>query len=118
MASVYEVDPPAQIKQLLSAFRLVITLGISDLTTPLECAGLHGYQNQLRFWMIMPLILIAIVAAVALVVMRTKRMVSRTYFVQLALPWVLRLLFFLYVLLGSSSGLLPASHLCRSRLCS
>ena len=49
--SVYEVELPAAVKQLLGAFRIAFSFGISYTTTPLACLGLEGYLNTLIFCM-------------------------------------------------------------------
>ena len=63
--SVYAVELPLAVKQLLNAFSVSFSFGISYTSTPLECLGLHGYRITLLFWMILPLVLVLISSSLA-----------------------------------------------------
>ena len=52
--SVYAVELPSGVKQMLNSFSVVVGLGVKGVSTPLECMGLSGYLNELRFFMLVP----------------------------------------------------------------
>ena len=89
---------PLAVKRLLSIFAVVVSFGISGVHTPLECLGLHGYVNELLFWMLAPAVLTLLIVIVAGGVALCQRRLDRTALIELALPAVLRLLFVVYPL--------------------
>ena len=98
--TVYEVELPMGVKRLINGLANVAALGITPtgVSTPLECIGLSGYLNGLKFWMIAPVVLVVLVVVGALCSMLVQRRCTRTALIELALPWILRLLFLLYPL--------------------
>ena len=103
--SVYAVHLPEGVKQLLNSLSLIVSLGITPagVSTPLECIDLSGYANTLRFYMITPVVLVALVVLVAVCLMLAKRRFTRMALVELALPPVLRILFLLYPLITNTA---------------
>ena len=97
---VYEVELPAAVKQLLNAFSVSLSFGISY---PLECLGLHGYRSTLLFWMILPLVLVLIVLLASLGVTLVRRKCTLAAFVEVSLPNVLRVLFVVYPLVTNKA---------------
>ena len=100
IGSVYEVDMPPAVAELLSYFRLVVSIGISDISTPLQCLGLDGYASALAFWMIMPFVLTLLIVLVAIGFVHCQRRFTLSV-LELALPPVLRLFFLIYPLVTS-----------------
>ena len=49
-------------QRLLSIFAVVVGWRVH---TPLECLGLHGYVNELLFWMLAPAVLTLLIVIVA-----------------------------------------------------
>jgi len=122
ISGVYEVTLPNDVNELLDQITVVITLGMTGVaTTPLECLGLEGYVWRLRFWMIVPvvIILVIVVAVCAASLCRTSTRARttaksdvdhgaafhladhdaperRATFFERMLPAVLTALFFLY----------------------
>ena len=96
---------PEGVKQLLSSLSAMVSFGITPagVSTPLECMGLRGYANTLRFYMLTPVVLVALVVLLALCFMLVERRLSRTALVELALPPVLRILFLLYPLITNTA---------------
>ena len=101
--SVYEVELPAAVKQLLNAFSVSFSFGISYTSTPLECLGLHGYRSTLLFWMILPLLLVLIILLASLGVTLVRRKCTLAAFVEVSLPNVLRVLFVVYPLVTNTA---------------
>ena len=103
--TVYEVSLPRGVKQLLNSLSVIVSFGITPagVSTPLECMGLSGYRNTLRFYMLTPVVLVALVVLLALCFMLVERRLSRTALVELALPPVLRILFLLYPLITNTA---------------
>ena len=101
--SVYEVELPAAVKQLLNAFSVSFSFGISYTSTPLECLGLHGYRSTLLFWMILPLVLVIIILLASLGITLVRGKCTLAAFVQVSLPNVLRVLFVVYPLVTNKA---------------
>ena len=53
---IYEVQLPTATARLLSSFELGISLGISNVATPLACLGANGHSSKLLFWFLSPLV--------------------------------------------------------------
>ena len=68
---VYEVFLPAEVRTVLQRLRVVISLGIEGV--PLACVGFDGYLARLRFWMSVPLILIALSTGGVLIKLIVRR---------------------------------------------
>ena len=62
--SVYEVELPADVKQMLNSLSITFSFGISYAATPLECMGLNGYTYKLIAYMLMPPIVVGVVLIV------------------------------------------------------
>ena len=97
LASVYDVDFPAQVKQLLNLFSLALAFGI-EVSTPLACVGLDGYRPRLLFSMLAPPALAAaiVVATLVRLCLNTRRAISLVELRDKATPWLLRLAFLSY----------------------
>ena len=57
--------PPAT-RQVLESIRVVVSIGVTAVSTPLECLRLDGYRNLLLFWMMMPAAFVAAIEELAL----------------------------------------------------
>jgi len=96
--SVYEVELPAAVKQLLAAFAVGVSFGINGVSTVLECLGMRGYGATLAIYMLLPGAAAAlIVLAVALRLLCTCRL-SITALFETAVPLLLKLGFLAYPL--------------------
>jgi len=58
IVSVYSINLPAEIRSLLLALQLTISLGIDGV--PLACVGAEGYIARLAFWMLLPFVVIVV----------------------------------------------------------
>ena len=97
---VYEVSLPSEVRQLLSNFLFGITLGIGDASDFLTCIGLQGFRARLVFWMVVPLLVVAlIVVATLLFLLVTSR--SPRELLYHSLPIVIRFLFLIYPLVSN-----------------
>ena len=95
--SVYEVELPGEVRQVLNAFSITFTFGISYVSTPLECLGLHDYLSTLRFWTVLPAVLVLVIVLLSLGVLLCQRKhCTLTSLVELSLPPALKVLFLLY----------------------
>lgn len=94
---VYEVNLPAQIKQLLSYFTLGISFGLGSMTDVLTCLGFSGFLRRLLFWMVLPMVLVMFIFVGSVVrVMIKDRKITRGSLLETAFPNMLRILFLLY----------------------
>ena len=96
--TVYEVELPMDMERLLDSFTVVVSFGFSYVSTPLQCLRLDGYRAELLFWIICPIALILAGVLFALGGMLFAHKRSREALLKLSLPWILRLLFFIYPL--------------------
>ena len=93
---VYQVEMPVGVKRLLARFSVIVSLGFSVGSTPLQCIGLGGYFNLLLASMILPVAIVIVIVLVSVVVMLFQRRCSGRVLVGLALPWILKFLFLVY----------------------
>lgn len=110
VGSVYEVELPEDVQQLLDQMTIVLTFGIKlgIRVSPLACAGLGGYIAELLFWMVTPLAVVTLVMLASLVkVAASQRQKSKgapgaligscgSTALLRAMPYVLRILFLMY----------------------
>ena len=66
ISTVYSVELPPATRQVLESIRIVVSIGVAAVSTPLECLRLEGYRNLLLFWMVLPAAFVAAIALVAL----------------------------------------------------
>ena len=52
--TVYEVELPPDVKRMLDAFSLGVSLGLSSADAVLECLGLRGYESTLALYTFAP----------------------------------------------------------------
>ena len=72
--TVFKVRLPAGIQAILDMFKVTTSLGVDVFTGPsLQCLGFGGYLDALRFWMLLPAALVAIVLLVHGVQMLSER---------------------------------------------
>ena len=98
--TVYEIEMPYQVKRMLNVFSVIVSLGIGDVSTPLECIGWHSYRSRLLFYIAFPFVLAALFllfAAWHLCYVMGKRF-SPVALMQLATPSLLKLAFIVYPL--------------------
>ena len=114
ISSVYDVEFPAQIRQILSSFSIAISLGLSDISTPLTCLGLDGFHAKLLFFTLAPpfIALTTLLATLALLHARARWRdgppADAGQLIDEATPWLLRLLFIAYPLVRFER---PSLHL-------
>ena len=108
--SVYEVELPADVKQMLNSLSITFSFGISYAATPLECLDLHGYLSTLLFWMVLPVAFVLLIMLISLGLMLCKRKCTLTSLVELSLPPTLRVLFLLYPIVTNTAFAAFPSH--------
>ena len=108
--TVYEVEMPPAVKQLLNSFSIAFSLGITYTATPLECLGVEGYLNTLLFYMILPIALVLVILVISLGVILGQRKCSFASLVETSLPWMLRCLFVLYPLVTNTAFQVFPTH--------
>jgi hypothetical protein len=124
--NIYETTLPAEVRQILNAFELTITFGLTGSKDALTCMGLTGFLSQLSFWMITPIVLVIAVFIASLAsllcvrfhkisdelqglslaerlvrlvrTVRSERGAFSKCLLRSALPVVVRVLFFIYPL--------------------
>ena len=66
MGTVYELNLPEAVQRFLESMSVVVTLCINILlrTMPLECAGLSGFTAALRFWFLMPIVVVLVILVI------------------------------------------------------
>ena len=69
ISTVYEVRLPDDVEKTLDIMAAAVSLGINVglEATPLECLGLGGYSARVAFWIVLPIVLIALIAVAAAV---------------------------------------------------
>jgi hypothetical protein len=64
---VYEVRLPADVHELLYDIRFVVSFGLADSRSLIECSGFNGFLPRLLFWLfIPPILIVAILVGVKL----------------------------------------------------
>ena len=94
--SVYRVVLPGSVRALVQAVSGLIDFGISfAIETPLKCLGYGSYLDTLRFWMLLPLLIIGlIVVVVASYLCALGKLVGhKTAFISTAMPPIMVVLF-------------------------
>jgi membrane protease YdiL (CAAX protease family) len=61
--SIYRVMLPPSSARLLSAFKVLVTLGIGGIGTPLQCLGWGGFRTRLNFFLATPVLLVMLASA-------------------------------------------------------
>ena len=93
-------DQVNEVKRMLNVFSVIVSLGIGDVSTPLECIGWHSYRSRLLFYIAFPFVLAALFllfAAWHLRYVMGKRF-SPVALMQVATPSLLKLAFIMYPL--------------------
>jgi hypothetical protein len=129
--NVYEATLPADVRQMLNAFELTITLGLTGSKDALTCMGFGGFLSRLTFWIITPVILVSAVFIATLATLlwvrlhelsdalhdvsiaerltqlvrtvRSERGAFSKRLLRAALPVVVRLLFLIYPLVTNTA---------------
>merc|ERR1719446_1444477 len=65
--TVYETTLPAELRSILDFVDLIITIGLTNLTTGLQCIGAHRFESILKFWIVMPFVAVFVWMAIAAV---------------------------------------------------
>jgi hypothetical protein len=63
--TVYEVELPPEVKQLLGLFSTWVTLGLSHASAVLECFGFRGYMATLTLYILIPVVVAATIIFIA-----------------------------------------------------
>ena len=94
--TVYEVELPPSIKEVLAAFSSIITFGFSSVGAVLECLGMRGYESMLALYILVPLAIAAFLLGSALLrLLCTSRCHSKEL-LQTVVPALLKLAFLAY----------------------
>jgi hypothetical protein len=96
--AVYEVSPPANVRELLSHLSLGISLGLDSVSSVLTCMGFRGYLSRLIFWILVPAIVTGAILLGTLVRLLYERRLSLSTLVERSLPLLVRALFVVYPL--------------------
>lgn len=76
--TVYVVALPGDVRAILRSLGSIFTFGVQGFaTTPLACLGLGGYENELRFWMALPPVVVLLVVAVVTISTKLQAVRSR-----------------------------------------
>ena len=132
--TVYEVSLPYQVKRLVSAISIGVSFGFANIGTPLECLDLRGYRPMLLFFMTAPFAfaLLIVLSAACWLAYRNEddtrkgasgydasmrahptKHIRRSALMELALPWVLRLIFIIYpIVTNIAFDAFPCFKLC------
>jgi hypothetical protein len=90
---------PYRVKQLLTLLSVSVSIGMDGISTPLQCLGFDGFRIRLLCFMLAPALLsAAIVAAVSVRQLVTRRPLTTAAYMDHALPVLLKLLFIAYPL--------------------
>ena len=116
METVYNIQLPPQVRELLLTIQFTISFGIEGI--PLACIGANGYIPRLVFWTVLPAIIVAasLCIAVLRVLLATRCHATRTALLEATMPAVLRIFFLSYPIVtnvafeGESFELETASH--------
>ena len=100
IATVYGIELPYEVQQLLSSFAWNISFGISAVGMPLECLGWSGYESKLVFFTVTPLVIALLVVLAAAIAHSLDATSQRAVvaIVQVAVPKVLWIFFLVYPL--------------------
>ena len=94
----YHVTMPPEVRSVLGVFEVAISFGL-DISTPLECIGAVQYEQQLIFWMSLPLVLISMLLLAGLLRSRLSPHAALRW----ALPSIVRLMFLLYAIVNAKA---------------
>ena len=90
MGAVYQLTAlPDDVERIRSSFEAVISLGFAGLGSLLHCVGLYSEENELIFWVVVPLLLIFIIGTIPLA-RAARRRRGRASWARQALLWSLR----------------------------
>ena len=93
---MYEVLLPWEVQEFLRNIQFSLSFGIEGI--PLACVGADGFISRLTFWMVLPVVLVAIVSSlrVVRVLCIFGHQVTRTALLEASLPAILRIFFLSY----------------------
>lgn len=94
--SVYEVEMPSEVADLLQVFSFGLTFGLSGIRALLECLGTSGYLSILMAYLLAPIILACIALLMASVRLAATMRLTSTALMEATVPLLLRLSFFAY----------------------
>ena len=63
--SVYEVELPPRVSEMLSNFSIVVSFGFNGIGSVLECLGMRGYSASLTIYIFAPFVLALLIFALA-----------------------------------------------------
>ena len=96
--SVYEVELPATVKQLLAAFAIGVSFGVNGVSTVLECLDMRGYAATLAVYMLVPPAIAALIVLAVVLRLLCMCRLSVTVLLETAVPLLLQLGFLAYPL--------------------
>jgi len=96
VGTIYEVELPDEIKAILAAISVPLSLGVDIFTSSLDCIGLGGYFLRLLFYIVAPAGLFAVIFLAVAVGLPREERTSCTAVLLAGLPPVLKCLFFVY----------------------
>ena len=93
---MYDILLPAAVREMLLNIQFTISIGIDGI--PLACVGANGYIPRLVFWLLAPIIVVAIasVIGVARVLFSRRCGGTSTSLLQSTAPAALRIFFLSY----------------------
>lgn len=96
METVYNIQLPPQVRELLLTIQFTISFGIEGI--PLACIGANGYIPRLVFWIVLPIAVVAVTSCVGLtrVLFRMRHNATRSAMLEATLPVALRIFFLSY----------------------
>ena len=96
---VYEVELPAEVKDLLSTFSVGVSFGFSAVGSVLECLDMRGYPSLLAVHMAVPAVVALLIVLVSVLrVLRAPKMRTLTALLVMMAPYLLQLAFLAYPL--------------------
>ena len=100
---VYEVELPFGVVRILDDFSLVVTLGLSGLSSAHECLGIRGYIPELVQFMSMFPVLVLLIVLWLLGRMLCRGRCAASELLETSLPYVLQLGFLVYPIITNKA---------------
>jgi hypothetical protein len=98
VASVYEVELPREVNELLGPFAIAVSFGFSGVGSVLACMGFGGYLSMLVVYMTTPAVVAVLMLLLTVAQLAIQKKFTRSILLEKALPPILQLLFVAYPL--------------------